>query len=95
MDINDLLRSAVESQPWWKKYSNTITTVYFTLLHLAWLTLGLGTELPEPVVYSITAVIAVGNILGIKGTKNGIPDDIADQVQVQLDEYVGKHRRAD
>ncbi|SUE29613.1 Uncharacterised protein [Nocardia farcinica] len=95
MDLDDILRSAIENQPWWRKYANTVTQAYWVLIYLAWIAISLGIDLPAQVVWAVVAVLGFGNLMDIKSTKNGVTDSVAEQIKSNVEEYVGKHRRAE
>ena len=86
--FDDLLRGALDSQPWYRKYANTVTTVYFAILQVISLVIGFGIELPGWAQIGVAVVILVGNVLGIKKTKNGVTDSNAEALREIATEYV-------
>ena len=92
--LDDMLRAALEAQPWYRKYSNEITTGFFGLLQVLGFIIGTGVELPAWAQISIAGVLLVGNVLGIKKTTNGVTDASADQIVRTVEDYVGRHRSA-
>lgn len=90
--LDDLLRATLANQPWWRKYSNTVTAVFFAALQGAWLLISTGIDLPNAVVVGIAGLVLVGNVLGINGTRNGVTDSVAEEIKANVENYVGKHR---
>lgn len=86
--FDDLLRSALDTQPWYRKYANTVTTIYFAILQVVSLVIGFGIELPAWSQIAVAGVILVGNVLGIKKTKNGVTDSNAEALRATVETYV-------
>lgn len=72
--------TALDEQPWWSKYANTVTTAVSVLVMLAWLLISSGTDFPGWLDAVITAVLAAGNVLGVSKTRNGVTPALVDKV---------------
>lgn len=89
------LLEEMNRQPWWKKYSNTVTAIVAGLVVLAgWITTT-GIELPQWMTVLVGVVLFVGSVLGIRTTKNGITETVVEKVaeirDASLSEPYGRH----
>ncbi|GAC71040.1 hypothetical protein [Gordonia soli] len=88
-ELVDHLRTELESQPWYARFSNTVTSAVGAAGLIVWLLVSNGVDIPGQVETGIGSVIAVLTVLGVLKTKNGItPSTVA-----QVEQYVGQHRR--
>ncbi|MBM4592049.1 hypothetical protein GS454_01315 [Rhodococcus hoagii] len=87
--LDDVLQAAIAAQPWYRKYSNELTTLYFALLQAISLVIGFGIELPGWAMIAVSGVIFVGNLFGLSKTANGITDATAEKLKADLTSYVG------
>jgi hypothetical protein len=91
--LDDLLRGVLANQPWYRKISNELTTGFFGILQIATVIVGLGVDLPGWAMIGLAALLFVGNVLGINATRNGVTDEVAEDIKAQVENYVGKHRK--
>ncbi|AXH49783.1 holin [Gordonia phage Pleakley] len=90
-DVVDELRERLEAQPWYKRFSNTVTSAVGVLSILIWVAASNGVDLPGGVETGIGSGLAVLTVLGVLKTKNGVtPRGIA--VVEEAAQYVGRHR---
>lgn len=82
--VADWARHKLEAQPWWKQKSNTVTTAVSGAITYAWWLIGSATELPQSAVIGIGALLFVGQIVGVNGTKNGFTRAEATRVQAAV-----------
>ncbi|WNM68792.1 holin [Gordonia phage Soos] len=71
----------LDQQPWWKKSSNTVTTLASGLAVLAWWLTSTGIGLPEWLTYIVGAGAVVGQGIVAKTTKNGFTNKGAADLQ--------------
>lgn len=90
-EMEERLRALLESQPWWRRYANTVTAAVTNLVLLAWLLVSSGIDLPHSVQWAVAAVLFAGNVLGIRGTSNGVTPSLIGLVTGQVPE--GRHHR--
>lgn len=91
------LLEEMNKQPWWKKYSNTVTAIVSGLIVLAgWITTT-GIDLPTWGTVIIGVIMFIGSVLGIRSTKNGITETTVAKVADLRDESAryGRHSAAD
>lgn len=86
------LREIAARQPWFKKYSNTVTGSVGAAANIAWVLLSLGIDIPQQVAYPVFGGLAVLTALGLFKTPNGLPEK---QVAELEEAYIGRHRKAD
>ncbi|MGY4103403.1 hypothetical protein ACW2Q0_28150 [Nocardia sp. R16R-3T] len=84
------IRALYENQPWFKRFSNTVTGGVGALVQLAWLATTFGVDLPDDVEKWGFVVIGVLTVLGLRKTPNGITEQQLHQMEQA---YVGRHRR--
>lgn len=90
-DLVDALRTRLEEQPWYHRFSNTVTSAAGGLVLLMWVALAAGIDIPTSWTGGISGVIAVLTTLGVLQTRNGLtPRGIDDIEQVVT---TGRHRR--
>lgn len=84
----------MNKQPWWKKYSNTVTAIVAGLVVFAgWITTT-GIDLPQWATALIGVVLFIGSVLGIRTTKNGITESVVEKVadiRDSSDKPYGRH----
>lgn len=66
------LQAKLEAQPWYKTFSNTVTTAVGALSIIIWLLAANGVDLPDEVQTGIGSALAVLTVLGVSLTKNGV-----------------------
>lgn len=71
----------LDQQPWWKKSSNTVTTVVSGLAVFAWWLTSTGVGLPVWLTYVVGAGAVVGQGVVTKLTKNGFTNKGAADLQ--------------
>lgn len=86
--LHALVASKLESQPWYKKYANTVVAVISGIINLVYWVSTLGFDLPHPVVVGIGAILAAGSMLGIKATKNGFTDSLKTGLLSEAEKYI-------
>lgn len=88
------LLAEMNKQPWWKKYSNTVTAIVAGLVVLAgWITTT-GIDLPQWASAFVGVVLFVGSVLGIRTTKNGLTESVVEKVadiRDASDKLYGRH----
>lgn len=84
-----ILREKLQEQTWFQRYANTVTAALGLIVGAAWFILQLGLDLPEQVTNVVLGLIALGTVVGVRLTPNGVTEK---QVQ-EIEEYVGRHRR--
>lgn len=72
--IGDLLRPVLESQPWYRKFANTATSLVGLVIAIVWTALSTGINLPQQVVVGVLVAIAALTTVGVKNTRNGITE---------------------
>lgn len=94
MDANDLavqlLRSRLQQQPLVKRYANTATTAVGLVVAVLWTLISAGVDVSENVMAGGLVLVSLGTMIGVRFTPNGVTDK---QVR-ELEEHVGRHRRA-
>lgn len=93
-ELIDNLRLQAEAQPWYAKFSNTLTTAVGLVLAALWVATASGIDLPDDVTKWVLGVIGVLTVLGVYKTPNGVTDTEVKRVQIAA-EYIGEHRRED
>lgn len=88
----DKLAEIMAGQKWWQRYSNTVTASVAGVLQLVWWATAVGVKLPEEVSIGVAVLLVVGQVLGIKMTKNGITQRTYATVASDLNPY-GRHAR--
>lgn len=94
--VNEL-RNQLAQQPWWQRFSNTVSASAGAVVLILWLAVAAGLDVPTDVLSGIASVIGVLTTLGVMKTRNGItPRGIAQVQQVAQGEpaggYAGRHR---
>lgn len=103
------VRQALASQPWWRKSANTVTAGVAGLVAVAWWIGATGADLPEWATYGVGVVLFVGQVVGVRMTKNGITWETERQMERAVAEaggldraqadvvalYRGRHRAGD
>ncbi|OZE13386.1 hypothetical protein CH249_01780 [Rhodococcus sp. 05-2255-3B1] len=84
----DVLRDLLAEQPLVKRYSNTVTSLIGLAVNVVWVLVGLGVEIPLPVLGGIAITIQTLATVGIRFTPNGVTEK---QV-IEIEEYAGRHR---
>ncbi|QCQ91721.1 hypothetical protein [Rhodococcus sp. SGAir0479] len=72
--IGDLLRPVLESQPWYRKFSNTATSLMGLVVSIVWTIIASGMGLPNQIVVGVLVAIAALTTVGVKNTPNGITE---------------------
>lgn len=80
LNLDDRVQEALAKQSWYRKYANTINTSVGAVVTLASSFAASGLDLPPWAVTTIAVVGAVGTILGVKQTTNGLPADTAQRI---------------
>lgn len=70
--IERVLRQYLPAQPWWRRYSNTVTTAIGGAVTLVWWLASTGWDLPHWVQVTAGVVIFIGAVFGVKKTPNGL-----------------------
>lgn len=92
-DPNDPLwavRELIQSQPWYKRFSNTVTAGVGAMVSLVWLGSTVGLEIPDTVQKWGFVVIGVLTALGVRKTPNGMTDTQLKEIE---EAYTGRHRK--
>lgn len=90
----DELRAQMADQPWYQRFSNTVTSAAGAVVLILWVAIAAGVGVDQEVLASVAGAIGVLTTAGVLKTKNGItPRGIADVEEAA--EYVGQHRKAD
>jgi ABC-type glycerol-3-phosphate transport system permease component len=84
--IKELLRK----QPWYQRFSNTVTATVGSLVGLVWLGTSLGFEVPDDAQKWGFVVIAVLTTLGVYKTPNGLTNRQLNEIEAA---YVGRHQK--
>lgn len=93
-DVVEELRKRLEAQPWYRRFSNAVTSGFGLLALVVWIAAANGIDLPGGVQTGISSAIAVATLLGVLKTKNGVTPRGIDDVQAAA-EYVGRHHRTE
>ncbi|ORJ92613.1 hypothetical protein A6F55_23920 [Prescottella equi] len=72
--IGDLLRPLLESQPWYRKFSNTATSLAGLVVSIVWTVIAVGIDLPNQIVVGVLVAIAALTTVGVKNTPNGVTE---------------------
>jgi uncharacterized membrane protein len=92
-DPNDPLwavKELIQSQPWYKRFSNTVTAGVGSVVGLIWLTVSFGVDVPDDVSKWVFAIIGVLTMLGILKTPNGMTEG---QLREIKEVTAGRHRK--
>lgn len=93
-ELIDVVRKQMEAQPWYLRFSNTVTTAAGAILAILWLAAASGLEIPTDVTKWVTAVIVVLTVLGVIKTPNGVTPSQVDQLEtVATYTSTGRHAR--
>lgn len=66
------LVSQMEAQPWYKRFSNTVTTAAGLIVLTIWVAASAGYSIPTAVTAPVYAVLGVLTLIGVLKTRNGI-----------------------
>lgn len=86
------LREKAQTQPWFRKYSNTVTGGVGAAGSIIWLLITMGVEIPAAVANPVFSVLAVLTAVGLFNTPNGLPEQQVKQLEA---EYRGRHRKGE
>lgn len=75
------LRAKLEAQPWYKRFSNTVTSAVGALSIIIWLAATNGVDLPDGVETGVGSALAILTVLGVLKTKNGVTPRGVDTVE--------------
>lgn len=91
------LHEMLVSQPWWRRYSNTVTSIVAYVTSLVWLAIGLGAHVSGFAVWAVAVLLAVGGVVGVRKTPNGVTPNLVDLVVKELGRTntTGRHRLND
>lgn len=78
------LREQLEAQPWYKRFSNTVTSAVGALSLVLWLVVSSGVELSEGVQRWGAGIVSVLTVLGVLSTKNGVSPEEVDRAEAAL-----------
>lgn len=91
----DVLVEQMRHQPWWQRFSNTVTAAVGAAVALIWLATAAGLNVPTEVTTGVAAAIPVLTALGVLRTRNGLTPRGVDRVAHAAGvEYEGQHRRS-
>lgn len=85
------LREILQEQPFVKRYANTVTTGIGVIVGGIWVAMSAGFEVSDTVENLMLGLIGLGTLIGVKLTPNGVTEK---QIQ-EVEERVGRHRRAE
>jgi hypothetical protein len=88
--LTEVVATYLDEQPWWERYSNTVTQVISGLVVLATWASMYAASLPGWVAGVVGVVLFAGNVLSILRTRNGVTPRTADDLVQAM--YVGRHR---
>ena len=71
-EVIDELKVKLETQPWYARFSNTVTSAVGGLAIVIWLLAANGFDLPDGAQTGIGSALAVLTVLGVLKTKNGV-----------------------
>lgn len=81
LNLDRRVQDALHKQSWYRRYANTINASIGVVSTLAASLLAADLDLSDPVRVGIAVVGAVGTILGVKQTVNGLPADTAHRLK--------------
>jgi hypothetical protein len=84
------VKELIQSQPWYKRFSNTITASVGSLVGLLWLAVSFGVDVPDDVSKWVFVVIGILTALGILKTPNGMTETQLKEIQ---EVTAGRHRK--
>lgn len=90
---NTAVAEWVQSLPLYKKYAKGIAALVGGLINLAWLLTVLPAQL-VPTGWAFGVAVAVQFLVGVIGVV-AVPNSPTAKQAQELDEYVGRHRKAD
>lgn len=88
-EFTDVLREQLQRQPWYERFSNTLTAAIGAAVLIIWLLASSGVEVPQAVHNWVAVAIATATVLGVRVTKNGLTPRTVEAIE----QYTGKHRR--
>lgn len=68
----EALRVQLETQPWYRRFANTVTSGAGALVLILWLVIASGVEVPPEVLAGVSGLISVLTTVGVLGTRNGV-----------------------
>lgn len=75
------VREIFSQQPWYKEFSNTVTTGVGLLIEAAWLATTFGVDLPDEGEKWGFVIIGILTMLGVAKTPNGITKGQLEQME--------------
>lgn len=82
----EALRKQMEAQPWYKRFSNTVSTAVGAIVMVIWFLVSTGVDIPDQLTASVGAAIAIFTTLGVLKTPNGITPRGINQVKSVMKE---------
>ncbi|ATN89574.1 membrane protein [Gordonia phage Bonum] len=89
-EVVDQLRADLHAQPWFKRFSNTVTTAFGGLTLVIWLLASNGYELSGTIQTAIGSVVVLATVLGVLQTPNGITPKGVEKVERAAEEVNAK-----
>lgn len=89
--LSELLQDALANQPWYRRYANTVTTLVGLGVNVLWILLSVGVNIDPSVIVGVAAAIQALGVVGVRVTPNGITE----RQVAELEQYAGKHRKAE
>jgi len=77
----DRVRSQMEAQTWYQKFSNTATTAAGAVLLALWYAASLGLDVPTDVSEPIYVTIGTLTVLGVLKTPNGTTPKVVENLE--------------
>lgn len=84
--LGNILRDKLAEQPLVKRYSNTVTSLIGLAINVIWVLVGLGVELPLPVLVGVGVAIQGLATVGVKFTPNGVTEKQVAEIESYVDQ---------
>lgn len=71
-EVVDQLRADLQAQPWFKRFSNTVSSAVGVLALVIWVAVTNGVQIDPAIQTGVGALLAVLTVLGVLKTPNGV-----------------------
>lgn len=90
----DQLRDQISQQPWYERFSNTVTSAVGAVALIVWVAVAAGLDVPAESLSAVAAVISVLTTAGVLKTRNGLTPRGVDRIEhvATTADYVGRRR---
>ena len=91
--VVDNVRAQLAAQPWYRTFSNTVTTAIGSIFTIMWVVSSQGFEIPAQVTIPVYVVLALAVVFGVYKTKNGVSPSQVEELERWSRSTLGLDRR--